>query len=54
MPDDATAVFSEMLARAVVSLVECTVPVLVLDLLLAQHSDGSYVPPSSSLPLLAL
>ena len=57
MPDDVTTVFPGMQARAVVSLisplVECTVPVLVLVILLAYHSDGSHVAPSSSLPLLS-
>jgi hypothetical protein len=57
LPDDATKVFPAMQARAVVylisPLVECTVPVLALVILLAYHSDGSYVPPSSSLPLLS-
>ena len=57
MPDDVTTVFPGMQAHAVVSLipplVEYTVPVLVLVILLAYHSDGYHVPPSSSLPLLS-
>ena len=57
LPDDVTTVFPAMQARAVVyiisPLVEYTVPVLVLVILLAYHSDGSHVPPSSSLPLLS-
>ena len=65
MPDDVTAVFPGpgMLSRAVVSLVlpvvsgmsvvSVLIRVLVLDLLLAQHSGGSHVPPSSPLPLLS-
>jgi hypothetical protein len=59
MPDDVTTVFPGVQARAVVfltsPLVEYAVPVLVLVILLAHHchhSDGSHVPPSSSLPLL--
>jgi hypothetical protein len=54
MPNDVTTVFPDMYARAVVSLVsplvEYTVPVLVLVILLTQHSDGPHVPPSSTLP----
>ena len=57
LPDDVTTVFPAMQARAVVyiisPLVEYTVPVLILVILLAYHSDGSHVPPSSSLPLLS-
>jgi hypothetical protein len=57
MPDDVTTVFPGMQARAVVSLiaplVEYIVPVLALVISLAYHSDGSHVPPSSSLPLLS-
>jgi hypothetical protein len=55
IPGDVTTVFPDMYARAVVSLVsplvEYTVPVLVLVIVLVQYSVGSYVPPSSSLPL---
>ena len=57
LPDDITTVFPAMQARAVVylisPLVEYTAPVLVLVVLLAYHSDGYHVPPSSSLPLLS-